>query len=92
MATKVKSPEWIYQGNRWSLKRYFPHQLRYMDGLCKAIEGGHAPPLPPQLVSLDLDISAILLDFAITTDYGSWTREISKALVINCDSPLISAL
>lgn len=59
---------------------------------CKAIKGGHAPPLPPQLVSLDLDISAILWDSAITTDYGSWRREISKALVINCDSPLASAL
>lgn len=69
-----------------------PHQLRYMGDLCKAINGGHAPPLPPQLVSLVLDISAILLGFVITTDYGSWRKQISKALVINCVSPLVSAL
>lgn len=37
-----------------------PHQLRYMGDYCKAINGGHAPPLPPQLVSLVLYISAIL--------------------------------
>lgn len=56
----MKPQKWIYQGNRWCFKRYFPHQLRSLvsdDDLCN---GGHAPPPPPQLVSLVLDISAIL--------------------------------
>jgi hypothetical protein len=33
-----KAQKWIYQGNRWSLERYFPPQLRYKmwDDLGKA--------------------------------------------------------